>query len=1129
MADGQRTLTANFTADTSGFSPKVNELIQKLKTLNQDFEQNKSKVRELSAQLKEYEKELKQLNAATNNGANANAEQRNRMQQLRDSIAGCNTQIGTYRAAQTALRSEINSTNRELSEQQNAFAEASGAASTFGDVLKANLAADFIKSALRETINLLRQAAAYCYQVGSSFEAGMSKVAAVSGASVDELEKLTAKAKELGSSTKFTATETAEAMNYMAMAGWKTQDMLSGIDGVLGLAAASGTDLATTSDIVTDALTAFGLKAEDCAHFADVLAAASSNANTNVSMMGETFKYCAPIAGSLGFAAEDVAVNIGLMANSGIKASQAGTAMRTLLTKLSSDLTITSKEFGDMVIKTSNADGSMRGLSEIIADLRVAFSQLSESERATAADSLVGAHAMSGFLALMNSGEQDIAKLTTAIQNCDGAASAMADTMQDNVQGAVTKFNSALEGVGVAVYDKFKDGLADAVNIFTEALSEMTSEIDNNGELGQSFESLADSFRSAATEIASLAKDELPDLVKGFSNVINFVIDFRKEIGAALNAILAYKGLSAIGGVIQSLVNKFKELKVAIAAAAAGEKTLSAALSTTPWGLAAAGIGLFVGVVSEIAMHAGDAAEKIDEMRKSSDEAAQSAEEYANKAESLEDVKKQYDEIYNSEKSAYEKSQDLKDLQDLLISQFPELKGQIDLVTGAYNEQAGAIQNVIDKQNEAARNDAIAAYNEMNAAEEKEKNLTITGKSHEYGSKYKALEDNRVKKIIEEVAKEYENVNFKFNGNGRNKAFYSLAVSGDSDEKYNAYKALTDKLAEAGIAYEGGEVSALFNELNSLANKYGEVAEANKQKREAKERLVDGIVPEVPTDYAGSVENTIQYGNDDTYDDYEQKQTEKAKLSLEERKKLYDADKQLADDRYSVGEISAEEYYNTLTEIRDKYLDAQSHEWYQATAQIQSVYDKWTNAAKKSSTAVKSSLDEVQSAYKATLAAIDEEYEKHKREKSDLEFQAKIDEIEKELQYGRVDEFERYELEKKKQQLVEQRDEELYSRSVTDAKSAVTDAYNARQALENADIGTREYTRALGDYTDKLGDLNEAMRAVGQQIGVQNGGSSVSNIDESTKNNYINVILQAVNKSNSQIVDELMKALKSGL
>lgn len=1123
MADGQRTLTANFTADTSGFSPKVNELIQKLKVLNQDFEQNKSKVRELSAQLKQYEKELKQLNSATNNGANASAEQRNRMQQLRDSIAQCNTQIGTYRAAQSALRSQINSTNNELSEQQRAFAEASGAASTFGDVLKANLAADFIKTALRETIDLLRQAAAYCYQVGSSFEAGMSKVAAVSGASAAEIEQLTAKAKELGSTTKFTATETAEAMNYMAMAGWKTQDMLNGIDGVLGLAAASGTDLATTSDIVTDALTAFGLKAKDCAHFADVLAAASSNANTNVSMMGETFKYCAPIAGSLGFAAEDVAVNIGLMANSGIKASQAGTAMRTVLTKLSDDVTITGERIGELVIKTKNADGSMRELNEIIADLRAAFSMLSDSEKAAAADSIAGAYAMSGFLALMNAGEADVAKLTAAIENCNGAASAMADTMEQNVQGAVTKFNSALEGVGDAVYDKFKDGLKDAVNIFTECLSEMTSEINKNGELGQSFESLADSFRSAATEMANFAKDALPDLVKGLSNIINFVIDFRKEIGAALQAILAYKSLSAIGGVIQSVVNKFKELKVAIAAVTAGEKTLSAALSTTPWGLVAAGIGLVVGVISEISMHAGDAAEQIDKMRKSSDEAAESARKYAEKAESLEDVKKQYDEIYSSEKTAYEKSLDLKELQDLLIAQYPDLAGQIDLATGAYNEQADAIQNVIDKQNELSADEAGKAHNEMVEAERLEQSKTYYA-----DTKTGALKDSRVKKILYDLSQEYENLVFDNTIGGMGN--YKIEVKGDSEQKYNVYQAITKELRNSGIAFEGGEISKYYNEIVGLVGEYKKVVDSNEQKRKDKERFVDGILPEVPTDYAGAARYAEEWDKaNNPYDDEEEPAVAAQKLSLEERKKLYDADKQLADDRYSVGEISAEEYYKKLTEIRDKYLDAQSHEWYQATAQIQSVYKKWTDAAEKSANSVKSSLDEVQAAYKATLAAIDAEYEKHKREKSDLEFQAKIDEIEKELQYGRVDEFERYELEKKKKQLVEQRDEELYSRSVSDAKGAITDAYNARQALENADIGTREYTRALGDYTDKLGDLNEAMRAVGQQIGVQSGSSSVNNIDESTKNNYINVILQAVNRSNSQIIDELMKALQSGI
>ena len=190
----------------------------------------------------------------------------------------------------------------------------------------------------------------------------------------------------MGSKTKFSASEAAEAMNYMAMAGWKTKDMLSGIEGIMNLAAASGEDLATTSDIVTDALTAFGLSAKDSGHFADVLAAASSNANTNVSMMGETFKYAAPIAGALGYSVEDTAEAIGLMANAGIKSSQAGTSLRNIMTKLSHDFTISGKAIGDVTIATTNADGSMRSLNDILADSRKAFSGLTESEQAAAAE-----------------------------------------------------------------------------------------------------------------------------------------------------------------------------------------------------------------------------------------------------------------------------------------------------------------------------------------------------------------------------------------------------------------------------------------------------------------------------------------------------------------------------------------------------------------------------------------------------------------------------------------------------------------------------------------------------------------------------------------------------------------------
>lgn len=290
-------------------------------------------------------------------------------------------------------------------------------------------------------------------KTAADFDSAMSQVAAVSGATGKDFDALRNKAREMGAKTKFSATEAAEAMNYMAMAGWKTEDMLSGIEGIMNLAAASGEDLATTSDIVTDALTAFGLSAKDSGHFADILAAASSNANTNVSMMGETFKYCAPIAGALGFSAEDTAEAIGLMANAGIKSSQAGTALRTIMNNLAGDVKISGKAIGDVTIATTNADGSMRDLSDILADCRSAFGSLTESEKAQAAESLVGKNAMSGFLALMNAGEGDIEKLSSAIENCDGSAEKMAMTMQDNLTGQITILKSQLQELAISFGD----------------------------------------------------------------------------------------------------------------------------------------------------------------------------------------------------------------------------------------------------------------------------------------------------------------------------------------------------------------------------------------------------------------------------------------------------------------------------------------------------------------------------------------------------------------------------------------------------------------------------------------------------------------------------------------------------
>ena len=349
-------------------------------------------------------------------------------------------------------------------------------------------------------------------KTAADFDSAMSQVAAVSGATGKDLETLREKAREMGAKTKFSASEAAEAMNYMAMAGWKTKDMLGGIEGIMNLAAASGESLATTSDIVTDALTAFGLTASDSGHFADVLAAASSNANTNVSMMGETFKYAAPIAGALGYSVEDTAKAIGLMANAGIKSTQAGTSLRTIMTELSGEVQICGASLGEVTIATTNADGTMREFSYILADCRTAFNGLSESEKASAAESLVGKNAMSGFLALMNAAPADIDKLSSAIDSCNGKSEEMANTMQDNLAGQLTILKSQLEELAIS---------------FGEMLMPM--------------------IRSVVSAIQSLV-DWLNGMDEGTRNVVIGVGLFLAALGPVL--IVVGKVITAVGTII---------------------------------------------------------------------------------------------------------------------------------------------------------------------------------------------------------------------------------------------------------------------------------------------------------------------------------------------------------------------------------------------------------------------------------------------------------------------------------------------------------------------------------------------------------------------------------------------------
>ncbi len=490
--------------------------------------------------------------------------------------------------------------------------KAQGAMAKFSGTAKSALKGVSVAAGAAETA--ISAMAGYAVKVGSSFEEGMSKVSAISGAAGGDLEKLTDKAKEMGAKTKFSATEAASAFEYMAMAGWKTEDMLNGIEGIMNLAAASGEDLATTSDIVTDALTAFGMSASDSGRFADVLAAASSNANTNVGMMGETFKYVAPVAGALGFSVEDTAVAIGLMANSGIKASQAGTSLRSIMSRLAKPTDDVQIAMDALGISLTDSNGNMKSLNEVMGDLRKGFANLSEAEKASMAATIGGQEAMSGLLAIVNASDEDFRSLQNAINNADGAAEAMAGTMQNNLKGSLTILGSALEGFGIQVYERLQTPLKKAVDEGTENVNRLARAFASGGlkgvvsEAGEIFSRFADKvegsskvageiigpLRNIASEGMRLGKAVLPTATKAFKLLAENLDVAVPLLISGVAAIKSYTAAKTAASVIKKLSTAYQASAIAMELfiAANGTSAVATAASTGAITLKQIAVGL---------------------------------------------------------------------------------------------------------------------------------------------------------------------------------------------------------------------------------------------------------------------------------------------------------------------------------------------------------------------------------------------------------------------------------------------------------------------------------------------------------------------------------------------------------
>ena len=588
--------------------------------------------------------------------------------------------INNQEAAIAKTEKELKNYNDQLEELPKTLDDTGDAAQKAADgftVIKGALA-ELVADGVRNAISALKDFAKEAIQVGMDYESAMSKVGAVSGASAEEMQQLSDKAKEMGESTIFSASQSAEAFNYMAMAGWKTEEMLNGIEGIMNLAAASGTDLATTSDIVTDALTAMGYGAEDAGRLADVMAAASSNANTNVEMMGSTFQYVAPLIGALGMNMEDAAVAIGLMANAGIKGDKAGTALRSTLNRLSAPPKEAAKEMEKLGLSLTDSDGKMKSLEEVMIDLRRAFSNLSETEATAAAKHIAGAEAMSGLLAIVNASDKDFQKLTLAVENSAGAAEEMANTMNDNVGGQMTLLRSKIEGIMIKLFERASNSMKNGIETIDEALDKVD------------WDNVGDSVGKFATKAADF---------------FSYIIANSPRILSILKAITAAFAIIFVSQKISTTTTALGGLVTAIKGAGSASEVLSAAMG-------ALGISMnmlpIMAVVTALTALAVAAKVGNEQMEKAAQEAYGLSQKQNELIDSINGTKQALEDTNAARReegeeldSNFRRMENMKDSYNELIDENGQVKkGYEDLAQALLNNLAEGLGITVDKLKE---------------------------------------------------------------------------------------------------------------------------------------------------------------------------------------------------------------------------------------------------------------------------------------------------------------------------------------------------------------------------------------------------------------------------------------------
>lgn len=567
---------------------KLNSITGKIdayKKQESALESNRQKLERLTAEHDKLQREMSETEQPSE-------ELRAKMAQNERQIAATTAKIEQQESRLNQLGGELNDagvdTSRLTEENERLAKSYESIRKSQEELAKINVALEQNNAAISKTKTQLAGvvgtaaalgAAIYAGPVKKSaeFQAQMSTVQAISNAAAEDMEKLSEQAKYMGATTQFTAVEAGKALEYMAMAGWKTEQMLGGLPGIMNLAAASGEDLGQVSDIVTDALTAFNMTADQAGRFADVLAQASSNSNTNVAMMGATFQKVAPVAGALGYSVEDMSLGIGLMANASIKAEVAGTSLKTALANMAKPTKQMQAYMDKYGISLTNADGSMKTFREVVDNLRSSLGGLSESEQVAAATAIFGKESFAGMLAIVNASEADFQKLSDSVNNAAGAAERMAAIKLDNLEGDITLLKSATDGLQIALGDALMPTFREGAQRITELVTKLTEFINANPELVRQIVKVTGGLLAfkAATLTAKLGFLELKGGVLTIQKVMALVkgqmalagagtIGFGSKVKSVAKSVTGYFGGigSAAGGVGRAFAQMFSGTKI---------------------------------------------------------------------------------------------------------------------------------------------------------------------------------------------------------------------------------------------------------------------------------------------------------------------------------------------------------------------------------------------------------------------------------------------------------------------------------------------------------------------------------------------------------------------------------------